>query len=211
MKDVKIKPKESKKRTIKKRASEVSRKTSETAISIKLRIDGSGKFSASFSPKIEFLGHMLSTLAKHSGFDLEIKATGDNKHHLAEDIAICLGKALSEALGEKKSIKRFGFATVPMDDALAMAAVDLGGRSYFVSDLNLRSKNIEDMSSDMVSHFFETLTSEARINLHISVLRGKNEHHKVEAVFKALAAALKMATSLEEGRKGEIPSTKGVI
>lgn len=194
----------------KKRTSEIKRKTKETSISLTLNIDGSGKFKASFSPKIEFLQHMLATLAKHSSFDLEVKAKGDNKHHLAEDIAICLGKAINEALGEKKSIKRFGSATVPMDDALAMATVDLGGRSYFVSDLNLRSRNIEDLSSDMLPHFFETLVNEARINLHISVLRGKNEHHKVEAVFKALAVALKMATSTE-GKSRYIPSTKGLI
>jgi len=194
-----------------KAASEIKRETKETSISLKLAIRGSGKFKASLSPKIEFLGHMLSTLAKHSSFDLEIKAEGDNKHHLAEDIAICIGKALSEALGEKKNIKRFGFAIVPMDDALAMVSVDLGGRSYFVSNLNLRSKNIEDMSADMVAHFFETLVNEARINLHISVLHGKNEHHKVEAVFKALAVTLKMATSMDERGKGTVPSTKGLI
>lgn len=195
---------------MKKRASAVKRKTKETSISLKLSIDGSGKFKASFSPEIEFLQHMLSTLAKHSSFDLEIKAKGDSKHHLAEDIAICLGKALSEALGEKKSIKRFGSATVPMDDALAMVSVDLGGRSYFVSNLSLRRRNIEDLSSDMLSHFFETLVNEARINLHINILQGKNEHHKVEAVFKALAVALKTAVSAE-GKSGEVPSTKGLI
>jgi imidazoleglycerol-phosphate dehydratase len=189
------------------RNSEVTRKTSETDINVKLNLDGRGVYSISTGTK--FFDHMLESVARHSGFDLVITATGDNEHHIVEDVGIVLGQALKEAVGDKRGIARFGQAVIPMDEVLILTSVDLGGRAYASLDVKFRKKKIEDLSAEMIEHFLESLTSEARMNLHIKFLDGRNDHHKAEAIFKSLAIALKMAVAKEE-KKG-LPSTKGVL
>jgi imidazoleglycerol-phosphate dehydratase len=185
----------------------VTRKTSETDITVKLNIDGSGKFSVSTGT--QFFDHMLESFARHGGFDLEITATGDNEHHIVEDVGIALGQALKEAVGDKRGITRFGQAVIPMDEVLVLTSVDLGGRTYTSVGVKFRKKKIEDLSSEMIEHFIESFASEARMNLHIKFLDGRNDHHKAEAIFKSLAVALKMALA-KDAKKG-LPSTKGVL
>ncbi len=185
----------------------VTRKTSETDIKVKLNIDGSGKFSVSTGT--QFFDHMLESFARHGGFDLEITATGDNEHHIVEDVGIALGQALKEAVGDKRGITRFGQAVIPMDEVLILTSVDLGGRTHISLGVKFRKKKIEDLSSEMIEHFVESFASEARMNLHIKFLDGRNDHHKAEAIFKSLAIALKMALA-KDAKKG-LPSTKGVL
>jgi imidazoleglycerol-phosphate dehydratase len=155
--------------------------------------------------------HLLSQLAQHGRFDLKISATGDDPHHLVEDVAICLGKAFSEALGEKRSIIRMGDASVPMDDALAMVAVDISGRGYTVLELPFSDNDMAGFSTDLIRHFLESFAIEARLNLHTKILYGINDHHKAEALFKALGRALDTATSIDERLSGKLPSTKGFL
>jgi imidazoleglycerol-phosphate dehydratase len=190
------------------RVGEVSRKTSETDVSIKVNLDGSG--TSEVETGIEFLNHMLNSLATHSLIDITAKAKGDLTHHTLEDVAICLGEAVLKALGSASGITRFGYAIVPMDCSLALAAVDLAKRPYVVVDLKLRGKKVEDMPCENIIHFLETLAMALRANVHIWVQYGSNDHHKVEAAFKALALALRQAVSLDS-RRGGIPSSKGVI
>jgi imidazoleglycerol-phosphate dehydratase len=190
------------------RVGEVSRKTSETDVSIKVNLDGQG--IAEVETGIEFLDHMLKSLATHSLIDITAKAKGDLTHHTLEDVAICLGEAVLKALGSASGITRFGYAIVPMDCSLALAAVDLAKRPYVVVDLKLRGKKVEDMPCENIMHFLETLAMALRANVHIWVQYGSNDHHKVEAAFKALALALRQAVSLDS-RRGGIPSSKGVI
>lgn len=190
------------------RVGEVSRKTSETDVSVKVNLDGSGTFEVETG--IEFLDHMLKSLATHSLIDITVKAKGDLTHHTLEDVAICLGEAVLKALGSASGITRFGYAIVPMDCSLALAAVDLAKRPYVVVDLKLRGKKVEDMPCENIMHFLETLAMALRSNVHILVQYGANDHHKVEAAFKALALALRQAVSLDSRRVG-IPSSKGVI
>lgn len=189
------------------RKSEVKRKTAETDIRVVLNIDGEGKYQISTGTK--FFDHMLESFTRHSGFDLEISATGDNEHHIVEDVGICVGQALREALGDKKGIARFGHAVIPMDDVLIVTSVDLGGRTYTSLDVKFRKKKIEDLSAEMIEHFLESLASEAKMNVHIKFLDGRNDHHKAEAVFKSLGLALKMAVA-GDGKAG-LPSTKGML
>lgn len=184
----------------------VRRKTKETDVTVRINLDGSGK--SSVETGLEFLNHMLSSMAKHGRFDLEVTASGDLKHHIVEDVAICLGLAVDKALGEKKDIARVGAAVVPMDDALVLVAVDLSGRAYSEISLKVKGRKIEDVSADLLEHFLDTFTKNGRFNLHVVVLRGKNDHHKVEATFKALGIALREAVR-QIG--GGIPSTKGVL
>jgi imidazoleglycerol-phosphate dehydratase len=188
------------------RESKIERKTKETEVKIVLNLDGNGEFD--ISTGLDFFDHMLSNLAKHGSFDLKISAKGDNEHHVVEDVAIALGNAFRKALGDKKGIKRFGFSIIPMDDVLVLTSVDIGGRGYCVNKVKFRKKKIEDLSSEMISHFLETFSSELKINIHATLLEGKNEHHKAEALFKSLALSLEKACSI--GREG-IPSTKGVL
>ncbi len=191
------------------RAASVTRDTKETKISIELAIDGRGKFE--IRTGIKMFDHMLSHIAQHGLFDLKIQASGWDQHHLVEDVAISLGKALSQALGDKKGIVRMGHALVPMDEALALVAVDIGGRGYAAIDAQFRRKKIGDMESDIISHFLETFAHEGRLNLHARILSGGNDHHMAEAIFKALGRALDSATKLDQRIAGEVPSTKGVI
>ena len=191
------------------RISKVSRKTGETDIQIELNIDGSGRFE--IETGINIVDHFLSQLARHGLFDITISATGDNQHHIVEDVAICLGKAFNKALGEKKGITRMGHAMVPMDEALVVVAVDIGGRAYSVIDVSFARTSIDGLCADLVRHFLETFASEAKINLHARVLTGINDHHRAEALFKAFGRALDSSTRVDDRVIGKIPSTKNII
>jgi imidazoleglycerol phosphate dehydratase HisB len=188
------------------RCGEHKRKTNEVDISVTTELDGGGVFEGSSGTA--FMDHMLRTLAKHSGIDIRVRAEGDLKHHLIEDLAIAIGKSILSALGDKRGIARFGYAYVPMDDSLARAVIDLGGRAYSRLELGVRSEVIEDTKFEDIKHFLETLSQSLQCNMHIRVLYGSNDHHRVEAAVKALALALKK--SLEQVGGG-VPSTKGEI
>jgi imidazoleglycerol-phosphate dehydratase len=191
------------------RTATIKRETKETKISLELNLDGSGK--QEIKTGLKMFDHLLSQLAQHGRFDLKISASGDDEHHLIEDVAICLGKALSQALGEKRSIIRMGDASVPMDDALAMVAVDISGRGYTVLELPFSDNDMAGFPTDLIRHFLESLAIEARLNLHARILYGINDHHKAEALFKALGRALDMATRIDQRLSGELPSTKGLL
>jgi imidazoleglycerol-phosphate dehydratase len=190
------------------RKDEVYRKTKETEVSVKVNLDGEGK--AAIKTGVPFLDHMVTSLATHSMIDITAKVTGDLRHHSVEDLAIGLGEALSKALGTREGIARFGYAAAPMDCSLAFAAVDLVKRPYFKIDLKLRGKKIEDMPTEDLNHFLESLATSLCANIHIFVQYGSNDHHKAEAAVKALALSLRQAVALDPGRKG-VPSSKGVI
>jgi imidazoleglycerol-phosphate dehydratase len=190
------------------RADEVYRKTRETEVQVKVNLDSEGK--ADVETGVSFLNHLITSLATHSLIDVTAKVKGDLKHHAVEDFAICLGEALSKALGNREGINRFGYAAVPMDCSLAFSAVDLVKRPYSRIDLKLRGKKVEDMPSEDIYHFLETLATTLSANIHVWVEYGNNDHHKAEAAVKALALALRQAVALDPRRKG-IPSSKGVI
>jgi len=192
------------------RRSRVERETSETRIQLALDLDGSG--SGSIQTGIGFLDHMLTHIQKHGGLDLTISGEGDlhvDEHHLVEDIGICLGRALRDALGEKRGIERFGHAFVTMDEALARTVLDLSGRSYLVFHVDFTRESINGFPLELVREFFQALSSEARMNLHIRLLYGNNAHHQAEAIFKSFGRALRMAVGLTGG--SSIPSTKGTL
>jgi imidazoleglycerol-phosphate dehydratase len=191
------------------RAATIKRETKETRVSLELNLDGSGRWQ--ISTGIKMFDHLLSQMAQHGRFDLKITASGDDQHHVAEDVAICLGKALGEALGEKRSIIRMGDAAVPMDDAMAAAAVDISGRGYTVLDLPFADNDMLGFATDLIRHFLESLAIEARLNLHARILYGTNDHHKAEALFKALGRALDIATRVDERLSGKLPTTKGLL
>ena len=191
------------------RETTVERKTTEVDIVVQINVDGKGK--GNVETGIKFLNHLLITLAKHSLFDLKIKATGDLKHHVSEDVALTLGETLQKAIAEKKGIKRFGSAHVPMDDSLARAAVDLGGRAYSSLELKLSHPQIEDLKTEDIEHFFHSFAQASKSNLHLKVLYGSNDHHKIEAAMKSLALALRQAVTLESRTKDHVPSVKGVL
>jgi len=191
------------------RKAKVERKTTEVDITVKLNIDGEGK--GEVETGIKFLDHLLITLAKHSLFDITVKAKGELRHHVCEDVALTLGEALQKALAEKKGIRRFGSAYVPMDDSLARVAVDLGGRAYSSLDLKLSQPQIEDLKTEDIEHFFNSLAQASKSNVHLAVLYGTNDHHKIEAAVKAFALALREAVTLESRAGFEIPSAKGVL
>lgn len=198
--------------TILPRTATVSRKTGETDINITLNLDGSGQ--ADIATGVGFLDHMLHALARHARFDLTIRAEGDlhiDEHHTVEDVGIVLGRALAEALGDRRGITRMGHAIVPMDEALAMVAVDFGGRGYFVFEGAFSTNHIGQMGTSLIPHFFESLAHEGRLNLHARLLAGVDDHHRAEALFKALARALDLATTRDERLAGQIPSTKGTL
>jgi len=187
----------------------IERKTKEVDITLELNVDGTG--DAQIQTGIKFLDHMLLTLAKHGLFDLQVNATGDLTHHVAEDVALVLGEALNKATNHGKGIKRFGSAIVPMDESLARVTVDLGGRPYCIRNLRLLLSQIEDLKTEDMEHFFESLALAAKANIHVTVLYGNNEHHKIEAAMKALALALREAFTLEPRLGDQIPSAKGVL
>jgi imidazoleglycerol-phosphate dehydratase len=190
------------------RKDEVYRKTKETEVSVKVNLDGEGKVKANTG--VPFLDHMVTSLATHSMIDITAKVNGDLRHHSVEDLAIGLGEALSKALGTREGIARFGYAAAPMDCSLAFAAIDLVKRPYFKIDLKLRGKKIEDMPTEDINHFFESLATSLCANVHVYVQYGSNDHHKAEAAVKALALSLRQAVALDPRRKG-VPSSKGVI
>ena len=191
------------------RKATVARETAETNVKVELNIDGSGQFQ--ITTGIRMFDHLLTQLAQHGVFDIKISASGPDQHHVVEDVAISLGKAFNQALGEKQGIVRMAHAIVPMDEALAAVAVDIGGRVYSVIEADFNEANIGDMDADLVRHFLVSLASEAKINLHAKVLSGINDHHKAEALFKALARVLDTATRIDERIAGRVPSTKEVI
>jgi imidazoleglycerol-phosphate dehydratase len=155
--------------------------------------------------------HLLSQVAKHGIFDIKLKTTGDDAHHLIEDVAICLGKALNKALDEKRGIVRMADSSVPMDDSLAMVAIDISGRGYTVLELPFSGNDMAGFPTDLVRHFLESFATEAKLNLHARIIYGVNDHHKVEALFKALGRALSKATRVNERTSGGLPSTKDLI
>ncbi|ACF14320.1 Imidazoleglycerol-phosphate dehydratase [Chloroherpeton thalassium ATCC 35110] len=192
-----------------KRRARVTRKTKETDIAIELVLDGNGKYE--IQSGIRFLDHMLESFSKHSRIDIALTCTGDvdvDDHHSIEDIAIVLGSAISQALGDKRGIQRYGWAIIPMDESLARAAIDLSGRSYLFFDAVFDRPTVSDLSTEMVEHFFFSLAEHLKANIHLEILHGKNTHHKVEALFKSLAVAMREAVKITSN---EVLSTKGVI
>lgn len=193
------------------RSAEITRKTNETDVFVRLKIDGTGQ--ADIKTGIGFYDHMLHHVAHHGLFDLTIDATGDlhiDEHHTVEDVAITLGQALDRALGDRKGIVRMADAFVTMDEALAHVVVDLSGRPYCVVDAPFSSDRIGGLGTSLIAHVFESLATHARMNLHARVLYGRDDHHKAEVLFKALGRALDAATQIDPRRTG-VPSTKGVI
>jgi len=191
------------------RRAEISRETSETTIECRLDLDGNG--SSEIKTGLGFLDHMITTLAKHGRFDLSLLATGDtdvDDHHTVEDCAMVLGRAINEALGDRAGITRFGYSYAPLDESLSRAVVDLSGRPWPEVKLSMKRDAIGDVASENLTHFFRTLAIEARMALHVDVIRGDNDHHKAESAFKAVAIALRTAVGVTGA---EVPSTKGSL
>ena len=193
------------------RISQVKRKTTETDITLKINIDGSGKYS--IKTPVPFLTHMLELFSKHGLFDLDITASGDveiDSHHTVEDIGICLGEAFNKALGKKVKIKRYGEAKVPMDEALAQITLDISGRPHLTCNIPQIEDKVGQFDTELVEEFFQAFVNNRGVTLHINLISGKNSHHIIEAVFKAFARALDTATLLDPRVSG-IPSTKGAL
>ncbi|WP_322816095.1 imidazoleglycerol-phosphate dehydratase HisB [Chloroflexus sp.] len=194
------------------RRATIERVTGETNITLTLTIDGSGQ--ADVQTGIGFLDHMLTLWARHGLFDLQVRAQGDlhiDEHHTAEDVCICLGRAINQALGERAGIVRTAHSFVPMDEALVLVAVDLGGRPYCVVQADFVTMRVGQLGTDLVAHLFESVAFNGRFNLHAQVMYGRNDHHKIEALFKAFGRALDTATRIDARLGGTIPSTKGVL
>lgn len=193
---------------VRKRTAEIETKTKETTITVKVNLDGSGRSRISTGTK--FLDHMITSFSTHSLIDIQLNAVGDLRHHIVEDCALALGKCLSKALGERNGIARFGSAFVPMDEALGFASVDLVRRSYFVlSGLELRRNVIEDLPREDLEHFFRSLSNALVCTMHVKSEYGSNDHHKIEACFKALALSLRKAIERDPRRERSVPSSKG--
>lgn len=194
------------------RTAEIVRKTGETDITLTLSLDGKG--ASTINSGCGFLDHMLTLFAKHAGYDLSVQCKGDvevDYHHTTEDIGIALGKAFFNALGDKKGITRYGDIILPMDETLIMAAADISGRDYLSMQLNIPAEKVGDFDTELCEEFWLAFTREAKITLHVTQLAGKNAHHIIEGVFKAVARALGQATKIDASRADEIPSTKGVL
>ena len=194
------------------RAGKLSRETMETQVSVELDLDGKGHHRIDTGNGM--FDHLLAQLSRHGLIDLEISARGDAEvgwHHLVEDTAVALGRALRRAVGDVRGVNRMGHAYVPLDDALALSVVDFGGRGYAVVDAPLTDSDLGGLSADLVRHFLETLARVGHFNLHVRVLAGENNHHKAEAVFKSLARAMRMALAFDARLGDEVPSTKGTI
>ncbi len=193
------------------RTARVERKTAETDITLDLNLDGSGVSQAATG--VGFLDHMLDLLARHAAFDIQVRCQGDlhvDQHHTVEDVGICLGQAIGEALGDKAGIQRYGHFTLPMEETLVTVAVDLSGRCYLVFEAELPTEKIGEFDSQLVEDFWQALAANALCNLHIVLHHGRNSHHISEAVFKAAARALRMAVSADP-RMTDVPSTKGTL
>jgi imidazoleglycerol-phosphate dehydratase len=190
----------------------VERNTAETRIAIKLKIEGSGQFK--ISTGIRFFDHMLELFTRHGAFDLELKCEGDldvDQHHTVEDVGIALGEAFDRALGGKRGILRAGYFLMPMDETLAIAAIDLSGRAAFAVETKVRARLVGDLQTELVTDFFEGFARGARANVHVKTMYGRSSHHKIEAIFKAFARALRVACSRDKQLGEMLPSTKGLI
>jgi len=194
------------------RAATIHRKTNETDIRMKLNLDGRGK--SRIATGIRFFDHMLDLVARHGAFDLEITAKGDldvDQHHTVEDVGIALGEVVLKALGSKRGILRAGYFLMPMDETLAAAAVDLGGRPYCVINARISAKRVGDFQTELAEDFFQGFAQAARANVHLRALYGRSSHHQVEAMFKAFARALRFAVSRDKRLRSVLPSTKGLL
>ena len=194
------------------RRARLTRETTETRIAVDLRLEGKGRYA--IATGIRFFDHMLELFAKHGGFDLKLAAKGDldvDQHHTVEDVGIALGEAVSAAVGAKRGINRAGYFIMPMDETLAVAAVDLSGRPHAVINLRTTAARVGDLQTDLVHDFFEGFASAARANVHVKVMYGRSNHHKVEAVFKAFARALRFAVATDTRLRRQLPSTKGLL
>ena len=194
------------------RTSLVERNTAETRIEIGLTIEGRGQYTVSTG--IRFFDHMLELFTRHGAFDLNLKCDGDldvDQHHTVEDVGIALGEAFDRALGDKRGILRAGYFLMPMDETLAIAAVDLSGRAAFAVDTKVRTRLVGDLQTELVTDFFEGFARGARANVHVKTMYGRSNHHKIEAIFKAFARALRVACSRDKQLAGMLPSTKGLL
>ena len=194
------------------RAARVERNTTETQIQARLTLEGKGRYNVQTG--VRFLDHMLELFTKHGGFDLELRAKGDldvDQHHTVEDVGIVLGECFREALGDKRGINRAGYFLMPLDETLAVAAVDLSGRPYLVCDARFRRRLVGDLQTELVEDFFQGFAVHAKANVHLKLLYGRSTHHAVEALFKSFARAMKMAVSMDARMKKEMPSTKGLL
>ena len=190
----------------------IDRRTTETQIALSLTLEGKGTYEVSSG--IRFLDHMLELFARHGGFDLKVKATGDldvDQHHTVEDLGIALGEAVSKALGDRKGINRAGYFVMPMDETLAVAAIDLSGRPHAVIDTRTTVRLVGDLQTELVHDFFDGFAMAARANVHLKVMYGRSNHHKIEACFKAFARALRVACSKDKRMARTLPSTKGLL
>jgi imidazoleglycerol-phosphate dehydratase len=190
----------------------IDRRTTETAIALRLSLEGQGRYAVRSG--IRFLDHMLELVARHGAFDLRLDARGDldvDQHHTVEDVGIALGEAVSKALGDRKGINRAGYFVMPMDETLAVAAIDLGGRPHTVVDLQVEVARVGDLQTELVHDFFEGFAIGARANVHLKVLYGRSSHHKIEAAFKAFGRALRVACSKDKRLAKMLPSTKGLL
>jgi imidazoleglycerol-phosphate dehydratase len=194
------------------RTAAIERNTKETQIRGKLKLDGRGRYD--IATGVRFLDHMLELFARHGGFDLTLHATGDldvDQHHTVEDTGIVLGQLFSKALGDRRGINRAGYFVLPMDETLAVAAVDLGGRPCLVYKDLVRARRVGDLEAELLEDFFQGFVSHAGASLHVKVLYGRSSHHKIEAVFKCFARAMKYACSKDRRLRGQLPSTKGLL
>jgi imidazoleglycerol-phosphate dehydratase len=190
----------------------INRRTAETTITIRLGLEGRGRYT--ISTGIRFLDHMLELVARHGAFDLRIDAVGDldvDQHHTVEDVGIALGEAVAKTVGSRRGINRAGYFVMPMDETLGVAAVDLSGRPHAVVDLRLRVQRVGDLQSELIQDFFEGFAQGARANVHVKILYGRSSHHQVEALFKAFARALRVACDKDPRMAKQLPSTKGLL
>ena len=190
----------------------IERNTLETRISLRLNVDGTGQYKVSTG--IRFFDHMLESFAKHGGFDLDLKCVGDldvDQHHTVEDVGIALGEAFQDALGDKRGILRAGYFVMPMDETLAVCSVDLSGRTSYVVDDQVNVPVVGDLQSELVTDFFDGFARGARANVHVKIMYGRSNHHKIEAIFKAFARAMRGACSKDERMRELLPSTKGLL
>jgi imidazoleglycerol-phosphate dehydratase len=190
----------------------IRRRTRETDIAVTLALDGRGRYQ--IRTGIRFLDHMLELVARHGGFDLRVDAFGDldvDQHHTVEDLGIALGEAVTKALGHRRGINRAGYFVMPMDETLAVAAIDLGGRPHTVVDIPVKAARVGDLQTELVHDFFEGFASAARANVHVKVLYGRSSHHQIEAVFKAFARALRVSCARDKRLARMLPSTKGLL
>jgi imidazoleglycerol-phosphate dehydratase len=194
------------------RSAEIIRHTTETKIDLKLVIEGRGQYTVSTG--IRFFDHMLELFTRHGGFDLTLQCKGDldvDQHHTVEDVGIALGEAIAHAVGDKRGINRAGYFLMPMDETLAIAAIDLSGRTAYAVDAKVRTRLVGDLQSELVTDFFEGFARGAQANVHVKTMYGRSNHHKIEAIFKAFARALRVAVSHDAQLKEMLPSTKGLL